>query len=143
MRYPSASTLVSAISLTLPLCLLSAAALPAASGSTQKSPPSGGRYIAVFGDSMSDDGNLHAFMPSMGYWKGRFSNGPNWADYASAYTDRTLLMYATGGAASDNALVPEGILNQTIPSLRQQVESFVQNRLYASSIFGNTVGIVS
>ncbi len=44
-------------------------------------------HIVVFGDSLSDDGNLHATMAKLGvdmpaypYWQGRFSSGPTWAE---------------------------------------------------------------
>jgi outer membrane lipase/esterase len=35
--------------------------------------------VIVYGDSLSDNGNLYALMgepPSSPYWMGRFSNGP-------------------------------------------------------------------
>jgi phospholipase/lecithinase/hemolysin len=43
--------------------------------------------LVVFGDSLSDNGNVLALDPSFfspptpPYYKGRFSNGPNWVDY--------------------------------------------------------------
>lgn len=48
------------------------------------------RYIVVFGDSMSDAGNLRQDskpfrVPAAdGYWKGHFSNGPVWIEYVAA-----------------------------------------------------------
>lgn len=66
------------------------------------------RNIVVFGDSLSDNGNLYEFMnhqlpPSPPYFKGRFSNGPVWVEHliTSYFPDspRThLLDYAFGGA---------------------------------------------
>jgi outer membrane lipase/esterase len=47
----------------------------------------GFEHLVVFGDSLSDNGNLLALDPSFflpptpPYYKGRFSNGPNWVDY--------------------------------------------------------------
>ena len=41
----------------------------------------------MFGDSMSDPGNLNAVDPRQfgkPYWRGRPSNGPTWADYMRA-----------------------------------------------------------
>jgi phospholipase/lecithinase/hemolysin len=41
------------------------------------------RRLVVFGDSLSDNGNpLFLFsLPQPPYYKGRWSNGPNWVDY--------------------------------------------------------------
>ena len=64
--------------------------------------------IVVFGDSLSDNGNLYEYMKhqlpiSPPYYEGRFTNGPVWVELvASAYypTDANahLLDYAFGGA---------------------------------------------
>jgi phospholipase/lecithinase/hemolysin len=62
--------------------------------------------VVVFGDSLSDNGNLYrtdlGLMPkSPPYYQGRFSNGPTWADIAEKYlTDKynvTTANYAVGG----------------------------------------------
>ena len=64
--------------------------------------------IVVFGDSLSDNGNLYKYMKqqlpvSPPYFKGRFSNGPVWIEllaqsyYPSGSVDH-LLDYAFGGA---------------------------------------------
>lgn len=41
------------------------------------------KHLVVFGDSLSDNGNsLSLFgVPQAPYYKGRWSNGPNWVDY--------------------------------------------------------------
>lgn len=64
--------------------------------------------IVVFGDSLSDNGNLYQFMnrqlpPSPPYYEGRFSNGPVWVEYliSSYFPDspqQHLFDYAFGGA---------------------------------------------
>ncbi|MDF1757789.1 MAG: SGNH/GDSL hydrolase family protein [Legionellaceae bacterium] len=64
--------------------------------------------IVVFGDSLSDNGNLyeyfkHQLPPSPPYYKGRFSNGPVWVEILakSLYPknwNNHLLDYAFGGA---------------------------------------------
>ncbi len=65
--------------------------------------------IVVFGDSLSDNGNLYKFMqykipPSPPYYQGHFSNGPIWIEYLlDSYFPENgsahLLNYAFGGAA--------------------------------------------
>lgn len=64
--------------------------------------------IVVFGDSLSDNGNLYEIMkhqlpPSPPYYEGRFSNGPVWIEHliASYFPESPtthLLNYAYGGA---------------------------------------------
>ncbi|MEH2074601.1 MAG: SGNH/GDSL hydrolase family protein [Nostoc sp.] len=97
--------------------------------------------LYVFGDSLSDTGNVYnatggIFPQSPPYFNGRFSDGPIWVDYLG---DRlglkpTLLTtipstpptqginFAFGGASSglDNAVVP----NQNIPGVLKQVLGF-------------------
>ncbi len=64
--------------------------------------------IVVFGDSLSDNGNLyelmqHQFPQSPPYYEGRFSNGPVWVEQIAAFyfpntaTER-LFDYAVGGS---------------------------------------------
>lgn len=66
------------------------------------------KNIVVFGDSLSDNGNLYEYMKhrlpmSPPYFKGRFSDGPVWAEllsdlYFPAEGKKHLLDYAFGGA---------------------------------------------
>jgi outer membrane lipase/esterase len=60
--------------------------------------------IVVFGDSLSDDGNLFAVsggaVPPPPYFQGRFSNGPVWVERLAGYN--TNLNFAFGGARTDN-----------------------------------------
>lgn len=65
-------------------------------------------HIVVFGDSLSDNGNLYKVMnnqlpQSPPYYQGRFSNGPVWVEIvAASYFPNTakdhLLDYAVGGS---------------------------------------------
>lgn len=64
--------------------------------------------IIFFGDSLSDNGNLHryfSFIPkSPPYYDGRFSNGPTWSDDLSASLNNKFGIssdnYAVGGATT-------------------------------------------
>ncbi len=78
--------------------------------------------LIVFGDSLSDNGNLHEIFgvpPGPPYFEGRFSNGPTWVEILATRLDLdpdSMQNFATGGAktGSDNFLIPEasGLLTQ-------------------------------
>jgi phospholipase/lecithinase/hemolysin len=79
------------------------------------------KAIHVFGDSLSDNGNLFAASggaapPRPPYFEGRFSNGPVWVEYLNDMLPRAELNdLAFGGAFSDtgNAHGPfPGVLDQ-------------------------------
>lgn len=66
------------------------------------------KQVIVFGDSLSDNGNLyridfHTLPKSPPYFEGRFSNGPTWAEYLGQYFadhyQAKYKIYALGGAA--------------------------------------------
>jgi phospholipase/lecithinase/hemolysin len=105
--------------------------------------------LYVFGDSLSDSGNVfnltggsvnptQAIPPSPFYFNGRFSNGPNWVDYLGVnlglqptlFTNLNTTVptqginYAVGGARTGigNALDP----NPNLPGVFQQVGLFTQ-----------------
>jgi len=61
--------------------------------------------VIVYGDSLSDNGNLYAFSgntypPSPPYYNGRFSNGPVAVEQLATDLGATLYDYAVGGATS-------------------------------------------
>lgn len=102
-------------------------------------PPASAAFtkFIVFGDSFLDAGNIQAAVgpaftdPRLGYWEGRFSDGPNWIDYLSyanfgSPTLASLLggtNFAVGGArGSGDDVRPEG----TIPGLPSQLGLFAQ-----------------
>lgn len=85
--------------------------------------------IVVFGDSLSDDGNLKRWlkmMPFFPYWFGRFSDGPVWNEYVSYYTRIPILNFAYGGAKTEGTndkylnLVPSSIAGYLKEDLRNQ-----------------------
>ena len=83
--------------------------------------------LVVFGDSLSDNGNLYAVTAgtnptSPPYYQGRFSNGPVFTELlgftAGRYTAGAPVTgsvnYAFGGARTDNAASPPGMRNQLL-----------------------------
>jgi phospholipase/lecithinase/hemolysin len=85
--------------------------------------------IVVFGDSLSDNGNLYEFMKhqlpqSPPYYQGRFSNGPVWVEHLSASyfpnsPDAHLLDFAVGGSG-----VSEDDEDDVLFTLRKQVNTY-------------------
>ncbi|KAA5610275.1 SGNH/GDSL hydrolase family protein [Rhodovastum atsumiense] len=61
--------------------------------------------LVVFGDSLSDNGNLFARIgqPRLPYWQGRFSNGPVYAEQLAAWSGARLTDAAYGGATASPA----------------------------------------
>ncbi len=90
--------------------------------------------IVVFGDSLSDNGNLYEYMKqqlplSPPYFKGRFSNGPVWVELLADHVFPTntasshLLDYAFGGAG---VLGPDGDFeDETLLSLNREIDSYL------------------
>ncbi len=84
--------------------------------------------LVVFGDSLSDNGNLYAASGgtdplSPPYYNGRFSNGPVWSDVVQSRTGVTVQNYAYGGATSGTDNVASSFPGQ-YPGLQQQIQSF-------------------
>ena len=86
--------------------------------------------VVVFGDSLSDNGNLYLATGgttplSPPYYQGRFSNGPvftellgfNVGRYAAGAPVTGSINYAFGGARTDSALSPPGMRNQLLAYL--------------------------
>jgi thermolabile hemolysin len=93
------------------------------------------KNITIFGDSMSDVGNIFArsggAQPPPGiYYNGRYSNGPIWSDFLASFLNvdiSTLNDFAYGGATTNNDYIPgvSTFLNATVPSIADQVHSYV------------------
>jgi len=90
---------------TLVLAALLAAAPPLASASSFSS-------IVVYGDSLSDNGNLYAatsgFAPAPPYVNGEFSNGPVAVQQLAAELGVPLLDFAFGGATTGVGNIGDG-----------------------------------
>jgi len=96
--------------------------------------------IVFFGDSLTDNGNLyHIFkiIPrSPPYYKGRFSNGPTWAETVGEhYKDKfgiPYTIYAYGGATTLAQIPANQPANQLFFTLASEIYQF-----YANSIFSD------
>ncbi len=84
------------------------------------------KNIYVFGDSLSDNGNLFTVSggpPSPPYFDGRFSNGPVWVEYLDDMLPRAELNnFAFGGSFSNT-----GNIFGPLPGVLEQVADFVDN----------------
>lgn len=101
------------------------------------------KNIVIFGDSLSDNGNLYEYMQhklpqSPPYYEGRFTNGPVWVErLAEAYfpgdIKNHLLDYAFGGAGiSDDAD------EQVLFTLKREIDSYLvahEDKAAADSLF--------
>lgn len=62
------------------------------------------KQIVLFGDSLSDTGNLKRWMkvmPAYPFWYGRFSDGFIWNDYLKRIAHLPILNFAFGGAKTE------------------------------------------
>lgn len=93
----------------------------------------------VFGDSLSDDGNLFAITqgaipPMPPYFNGRFSNGPIWVEYLAptlGLTQNSANNFALGGSTTgtiNSGNIP-GV--PPLPGLQQQIDGFTATTLTA------------
>ena len=109
--------------------------------------------LFVFGDSLVDSGNAHIGAPTIyhlpdpapaseGYYKGRFSNGYNYADYLSSrmgFGPATSYLeggnnYAVGGAtAAPNADIPSQASGSIVPSIETQVTDYYEKAVKAGT----------
>ena len=105
------------------------AALTIAAAGTMASAASAQSYsrLVVFGDSLSDNGNLFAATggaspTSPPYFQGRFSNGPVFTELLGFNAGRSAagapvtgsINYAYGGARTDSSAFPPGMRNQLL-----------------------------
>lgn len=86
--------------------------------------------VVVFGDSLSDNGNLYQYMNRMlpqspPYYEGRFSNGPVWielvmATYFPNQPEKHMLNYAYGGAGVSEDPDDDGLF-----TLRREINTYL------------------
>ncbi|MCP4994350.1 MAG: SGNH/GDSL hydrolase family protein [Gammaproteobacteria bacterium] len=85
--------------------------------------------LVVFGDSLSDNGNLFAVTggavpPSPFYWEGRSSNGPVWAENMATSLGVTLRDYAIAGATTGTSNVWDDDFGASFGGLQTQVNDY-------------------
>lgn len=108
------------------------------------------KRIVIFGDSLSDNGNLKEFthyLPSDPYFKGRFSNGLVWGDYFSITTQIPILNFAYGGSKSKSEInkpmyklvsyLKSGVRNLITGGMTDYVNKYLKNYLNGNSFKGN------
>ncbi len=98
--------------------------------------------LVIFGDSLSDPGNLHKIsngllVPPRVFYKSRFSNGPLWADYTSIALGWKTENYAVGGAETGSNIKRDKI---TIPSLLEQIND--NKNILKTSDFASTLLVI-
>ncbi len=95
--------------------------------------------VVVFGDSLSDIGNTNVvtfgIRPGSGYWNGRFSNGPVWAEPFAAKYGFTLKHSKAGGTdyAYGGAETGTGNTSFVIPNMRSQVTQYLSAKTPTAS----------
>lgn len=102
--------------------------------------------IVVFGDSLSDNGNLYEYMKrelpmSPPYFEGRFTNGPVWIElltdmYYPGHSQAHLLDYAFGGAGISEEVDDDD--DEVLFTLRREVDSYLlthQDKADDSSLY--------
>ena len=105
--------------------------------------------MVVFGDSLSDDGNLYEYMKhqlplSPPYFRGRFTNGPVWVEllmrlYYPTASKEHLVDYAFGGAG----ILEEEDDDDTMFTLRREMDSYFlthQDKADAKSMYVVWIG---
>lgn len=86
------------------------------------------KRMVIFGDSMSDTGNLKTWLrvfPKTPYFAGRFSNGPIWVDYFGLHSNISIQNWALGGLISKT---PEEDLNK-LDTIKLAISSSVDNEI--------------
>lgn len=98
--------------------------------------------VILYADSFSDSGNDYknsGFPSSPPYWKGRFSNGPTWAEYVAKSISIPFSNNGYGGATTNNEDVYSQFNGWTVPGLKQQV-STIQTHGTSRSLYIIEIG---
>jgi outer membrane lipase/esterase len=95
--------------------------------------------IFVFGDSLSDDGNLFRLsggFPPPPYFEGRFSDGPVWVEHLARALGMVIAVgddYAVGGATTGSFNSNNGLNGRDYPGLEGQLANFGATRSVAEA----------
>jgi phospholipase/lecithinase/hemolysin len=88
-------------------------------------------HLPVFGDSLSDIGNLFRLTggyPPPPYFQGHFCNGPIWVEYLADCLGMPEVPeenFAVGGATTGNANYNDGMFGTNYPGLQNEIDSFL------------------
>src|SRR5215831_15529088 len=89
-------------------------------------------HLWVFGDSLSDTGNLFRLSggadPLPPCFEGRFCNGPLWVEHLADYLDMPQVSeenFAVGGATTGTFNSNNGLSNKIYPGLQNEIDSFL------------------
>jgi phospholipase/lecithinase/hemolysin len=88
--------------------------------------------IVVFGDSLSDTGNIYSAIryPGSPYYQGRFSNGPVWVEHLAAGLGLPAPTYSRSGGenyAYGGAKTGSGYVYFIVPNLGTQISQYLAN----------------
>ena len=94
--------------------------------------------LVVFGDSLSDNGNLYALIgqpTSPPFFNGRFSNGPVFTELLgfnaglgqNGASVTGSINYAYGGARTDNSVFNPFVVPATLPGMRTQLADYISD----------------
>jgi len=124
--------------------------LPAGQASTLagtvESPDSAGlQHLVVYGDSLSDPGNLNRntfgfYLPHKVFYKGRFSNGPVWPDYVEKSLRWSVDNYAVGGALTREGSFPTRLAVTSLPDQIEKSRSRLQELKPAQTLIAIWIG---
>ena len=88
--------------------------------------------IIVFGDSLSDMGNLYDItydaIPPFPYWEGHFSNGPVWVEQMAPRLNAASTLennHAVGGAGTGQSNINEPRIGMDLPGLQDEIDQFL------------------
>jgi phospholipase/lecithinase/hemolysin len=86
--------------------------------------------IVVFGDSLSDTGNIYSAIhyPGSPYYQGRFSNGPVWVEHLAAGLGLPAPTYSRSGGdnyAYGGAMTGSGYVYFIVPNLGTQISQYL------------------
>ncbi|KAF9971120.1 hypothetical protein BGZ73_005987 [Actinomortierella ambigua] len=107
------------------------------------------KNVVVFGDSYSDNGNVYNLTnkawPFAFNYKGRFTNGPNWADNVARDARVKLYDLAYGGATTDSEFI-QGYSGEKgdvpVPGFFQQIEERFVPLAFSPKTLASTLLIV-
>jgi thermolabile hemolysin len=97
--------------------------------------------MVIFGDSMSDTGNLKTWLrifPREPYFAGRFSNGPIWVDYFGLHSSISIQNWALGGLISKSSNINNTMLDSIKLAISSSADAEIK-RYYQKSLYNRPI----